>query len=77
MDINEHDIVVLLVARSFTGLAKGDVGTVVHVYGDGDTLEVEFTTLGGDTVCIETLPRSAVRPVANDDRMHARPARAG
>lgn len=43
--IKEHDRVVLTVPVSTERLEAGDVGTVVHVYRDGQAYEVEFLTL--------------------------------
>ena len=43
--IKEHDAVVLLNAVQAEALLPGDVGTVVHVYRDGQAFEVEFVTL--------------------------------
>ena len=45
--IQEHHRVVL--TRDLPGeeLVGGDVGTFVHVYADGKSLEIEFMTLDG------------------------------
>jgi hypothetical protein len=71
--IREHDRVVLTTALSDDGLRPGDVGTVVHVHRDGDAYEVEFCTLGGDTVAVVTVDRDHLRPVRRNDLSHARP----
>jgi hypothetical protein len=39
--IKEHDLVVLGTAVPSEGLVAGDVGTVVHIYHDGQAYEVE------------------------------------
>ena len=44
-------------------LEEGDVGTVVHVYKDGEAYEVEFVTLDGHTAAMATLESSELRPV--------------
>lgn len=54
------------------GLVEGDVGTVVHVYRDGQAYEVEFTTLEGQTAAVVTLEASQVRPVRKREITHAR-----
>jgi hypothetical protein len=54
------------------GLVAGDVGTVVHVYRDGQAYEVEFTTLEGKTAAVVTLEASQVRPVGKREITHAR-----
>ena len=74
--IKEHDRVVLTKAISDRGLTAGDVGTVVHVYKNGEAFEVEFLTLHGETVAVATLEASQVRPVQKREITHARPLRA-
>jgi len=70
--IEEHDRVVLTEDLSEQDLQAGDVGTVVHVYEEGTAFEVEFFRLDGRTVAVETVPASAVRPIASTDVIHAR-----
>jgi hypothetical protein len=53
-------------------LEAGDVGTVVHVYGDRKAFEVEFTTLDGRTAVVVTVEASQVRPVGRREITHAR-----
>jgi hypothetical protein len=61
--MNEHDRIVLTEALPNEGLEAGDVGTVVHVYKDGEAYEVEFLTLDGRTAAVATVEASQVRPV--------------
>lgn len=69
--IQELDLVALLPDRPALGLSRGDVGTVVHIYGSGDLYEVEFTNAKGDTVAVETLNADEIRPVdLNRVRLH-------
>jgi hypothetical protein len=70
--IKEHERVVLTAGVAAEGLEAGDVGTVVHVYRDGQAYEVEFTTLAGKTAAVVTLESSQVRPVADREITHAR-----
>ena len=70
--IREHDRVVLVTAVPAEGLVAGDVGTVVHIYRDGQAYEVEFTTLEGKTAAVVTLEASQVRPVGKREITHAR-----
>jgi hypothetical protein len=70
--IKEHDRVVLTVPLSSEGLEAGDVGTVVHIYKDGQAYEVEFLTLDGRTAAVVTLDASQVRPVSSRDITHTR-----
>jgi ATP-dependent exoDNAse (exonuclease V) alpha subunit len=70
--ISEHDRVVLTKPVPAEGLENGDVGTVVHVYKDGEAYEVEFLTLDGHTAAVVTLESSQVRPVSARDITHTR-----
>ena len=72
--INEHDLIVLTtdIQDQDGDLKVGDVGTVVHVHPGHEALVVEFTTLHGGTVAIATLLPSQVRPVTDEDIIHAR-----
>lgn len=70
--IKEHQRVVLKSPVSDKGLEAGDVGTVVHVYRDGEAYEVEFVALDGQTVAVATLEGSELRPVSPREIPHAR-----
>ena len=70
--IREHDRVVLTAPVPNERLESGDVGTVVHVYKDGEALEVEFTTLDGHTAAVATVEVSQIRPVSSREITHAR-----
>lgn len=70
--IKEHDRVVLETPVPSEGLEAGDVGTVVHLYRDGEADEVEFATLDGHTVSIVTLEIGQVRAVTRRDLTHTR-----
>ena len=70
--ISEHERVVLKTHVPAERLEVGDVGTVVHVYGDGRAYEVEFVTLDGKTAAVVTLEASHVRPVGEREIPHAR-----
>lgn len=70
--IKEHERVVLTTSVSDSGLEAGDVGTVVHIYKDGQAYEVEFVTLDGHTEAVLTLEASQVRPVSRRDITHTR-----
>ena len=65
--IQEHDRVVLTTAIPTEGLEAGDVGTMVHIYRDGQAYEVEFKT-----AAVVTLEASQVRPVGKRQIAHAR-----
>lgn len=70
--IKEHDRIVLRAPLPGEGLEAGDVGTVVHVYKDGEAYEVEFVTLDGHTAAVATLEASQVRPVTRRGLTHVR-----
>lgn len=72
MIIKEHERVVLTTSVPASGLEAGDVGTVIHVYQDGQACEVEFVTLDGRTAAVLTLEASQVRPVGSREITHAR-----
>ena len=70
--VKEHDWVALAADVSAEGLVAGDVGTVVHVYRDGQAYEVEFFTLEGKTAAVITLEASQLRPVGKREITHVR-----
>ena len=70
--IKELDIVILTTDVPKEGLERGDVGTVVHAYQDGQAFEVEFMTLDGETAAVVTVESSRIRPVGRRDISHAR-----
>lgn len=70
--IKEHDRVILTSDLPADGLKAGDVGTVIHIYGNDEAFEVEFLTLHGETAAIATLSASQARPVTQRDMTHAR-----
>ena len=70
--ITEHSMVVLNDDRSANGLNAGDVGAVVHIYGEGKAFEVEFVDGDGSTIALLTLEPSDVRPIEAGVLLHAR-----
>ncbi len=70
--IKEHDRVVLKAPIPSEGLEAGDVGTVVHVYSDGEAYEVEFVGLDGRTAAVATVEARQVRSVLPNEIPHAR-----
>jgi hypothetical protein len=71
--IAELDSVVLTEELPEYGLKPGDVGTVVLVHRGGAGYEVEFTTLGGETVAVVSLFAAQVRPIGRREIAHVRP----
>ena len=74
--IREHDRVVLTAPVPDARLETGDVGTVVHVYANGNAFEIEFMTLDGQTAAVATVESSAVRPVTGREITRSRELRA-
>lgn len=53
-------------------LSAGDIGTVVHVYEGGKAYEVEFVSLQGRTLAVETLLDADLRMLGASEIAHAR-----
>lgn len=70
--IEELDQVVLMRDLAEHKLKAGDAGTVVMVLNDGEAFEVEFMTLGGDTLAVATLRAGDVRAARPREVLHAR-----
>lgn len=70
--INEHDYAVLTQDLPEYGLKEGDIGTVVLIHRGGEGYEVEFMTMGGETVAVVTLLASQVRPIGAKEIAHVR-----
>jgi hypothetical protein len=70
--IRELDLVVLTHDIVEHCLKQGDVGTVVHCYGDGEAFEVEFVTAEGTTVALLTLTLVDIRPIGSREILHVR-----
>jgi hypothetical protein len=70
--ITEHASVLLTEDISSSGLQAGDVGVVVHIHRQGAAYEVEFMTLDGGTLAIETLEARQVREAGSCDVPHVR-----
>ena len=70
--IEEHESVVLTESLPAAGLEAGDVGVVVHVHSNGEAYEVEFMTLDGNTMTVETLTARQIRAARSQDILHVR-----
>jgi len=70
--IKELDTVVLTHDINEYGLAEGDIGAVVHCYGDTNAFEVEFVTAEGRTIAVLTLTTNDIRLMSNREILHAR-----
>ncbi len=70
--LREHDLVALRHESRDHGLVAGDVGTIVHIHGDGEAYEVEFASADGRTLAVMTLDDQEVEPVAGSQILHVR-----
>lgn len=66
--LKEHEYAVLLRDLPEFGLITGDVGTVVHVYGDQEGCEMEFTDIDGRTIAVVTVGASELRVLRAGER---------
>lgn len=70
--IKELDRIILNKDIPGSNLEKGDIGTVVMIHNGGEGYEVEFITLDGQTITVETLSSSEVREIRKREIAHAR-----
>lgn len=69
---HEHTQVVLACPLPALGLEPGDVGVVVFVHANGAAYEVEFMSLDGHTIGVETLLAGQLRAVSGSAVPHER-----
>lgn len=72
MGIQELDRVALRDDLPQHGLARGDIGTVVMTHAHGQRYTIEFVTLSGRTIAVETLRATQVRPLGENEIASAR-----
>ncbi len=70
--LKEHSQVVLKKPLPNLGLEPGDVGVVVHIYAQGAAYEVEFLTIDGHTIGLETVDAVDLRPAMGNAVVHER-----
>lgn len=70
--IHELDTIVLTVDLLEHGLKKDDVGVVVSVHKNAAGYEVEFVTLGGETVGVISLTPAQIRSIGRRELPHVR-----
>ena len=70
--VQEHDQVVLTGPLPALGLEPGDIGVVVHVHHENAAFLVEFISLDGRTIGVETLQASQLRQVSASAVPHER-----
>ena len=71
MKVKTLDTVVLRSDLPESGLAAGDVGAIVEVFGN-EAVEVEFVTPSGKTRALVTLKLEEIRPIGPDDILSVR-----
>lgn len=54
MMLREHDVVTITEDLPSEGIARGDVGAVVHCYPDQDAYEIEVLDEQGTSKCLVT-----------------------
>lgn len=69
---DELDTVVLTHDIAKHKLKRGDLGTIVHLYGSEKAIEVEFVAASGKTIAVLTLGSKDIRLLANHEILHAR-----
>lgn len=67
-----YDRIVLTADLPGTVFKKGDVGTIVEIYNDGEAFEVEFFAVDGSTLAVETVLASLVTSVSGKLMLHVR-----
>ena len=70
--IKEHDIIVLNKNISEHKLIIGDIGTIVMVYNNNESYEVEFNTLQGEHISVVTVNANDIRPIQMREIAHVR-----
>lgn len=70
--MSEYDLVVLEQDVPNSRLKKGDVGTIITIYNKGQAYEVEFVTLKGEPIAVETLLQHQIRAVDDNEIMAVR-----
>ncbi len=70
--MNEFDLIVLTEDLPAKRLKTGDVGTVLTIYSEGKAFEVEFVTLTGEAVAVETLLPHQIRTIRPSEIMTVR-----
>lgn len=68
----QHARVVLASPLPALGLEPGDVGVVVHIHGQAAAYEVEFMSLDGRTIGVQTLRADQLRAVSASAVRHER-----
>ncbi len=72
MLFKELETVVLTEDIPTQDLRRGDIGAIVHTYQNPEGYEVEFVTLGGETIAVMTLLPSQIRHADKRELPHVR-----
>ena len=71
--IKEHDCIVLTQDISNEGLRAGDVGTVVHIHGDGEAYEAGFVSYNAWIRPVYGAPSRSSFALPSDERGNGDP----
>lgn len=63
--IRKLDTVVLSLDIKEHNLRRDDIGAVVHCYKNNTVFEVEFVTVGENTIALLTLTQNDILPIRN------------
>ncbi len=58
--IKEFDRIILIKDLAGTDFVKGDIGTVVTIYYEGEGYEIEFFAADGATLGVETVSKNDI-----------------
>jgi hypothetical protein len=70
--MQELERVALIQAIPEHNLEVGDIGMIVHVYGEHKGYEVEFVTLSGELVALVSVYPEQIRQLESDEIASAR-----
>ena len=70
--MNEFELAVLQEDLESGKLKKGDIGTIITVLNNHQAYEVEFVTLAGEPISVETLLPHQIRRVRESEVMAVR-----
>jgi hypothetical protein len=65
--MQELERVILTVDLPEHKLKAGDIGMILHIYGDHKGYEVEFVTLKGGLLALASLYPTQIRPLMEDE----------
>jgi hypothetical protein len=70
--MQEMERVALTEDMSEHGLKAGDIGMILHIYGNHQGYEVEFVSLNGDLIALVSVYPNQIRQLESDEIASAR-----